>query len=130
MPNLPIFSQSSSIKEKSITPSTPANLMPFFFAMPPQMASFAQNLNMNNSLGSPLASSKQPIPPPSLDEFFTKLDEPSGGTEEFARFKNIFENERITVDQIYDLTDVEFDQLGINKIGWRKAFRAAAQRYK
>src|SRR5437764_5705314 len=102
MPNLLIFSQSSSIKEKStIILSTPANLMSFFFAMPPQMASFAQNLNMNNSLGSPLASSKQPILLPSLDEFFTKLDESSGGTEEFARFKNIFENKQITVDQIY-----------------------------
>ena len=49
---------------------------------------------------------------------------------EFTRFKDIFENERITVNQIYDLTDAEFDQLGVNKIGWRKAFRAAAQHYK
>ncbi|CAG8553744.1 4002_t:CDS:2, partial [Funneliformis caledonium] len=71
--------------------------------------------------------SKQPISLPSLDEFFTKLDELSGGIEEFARFKNIFENERITVDQIYDLTNVKFDQLGVNKIGWR---RATVQRYK
>ena len=60
MSNLPIFLQSNSIKEKSTTPSTPVNLMPFFFAMLPQMASFAQNLNMNNSLGSSLAL-KQPI---------------------------------------------------------------------
>jgi hypothetical protein len=46
------------------------------------------------------------------------------------QFKNIFKGECITVDQIFDLTDNEFEQLGINKIGWRKVFRAAAQRYK
>jgi hypothetical protein len=42
----------------------------------------------------------------------------------------IFEDEQITVDQIHDLTDVEFDQLGVKKIGWRKAFKTAAKRYK
>jgi SAM domain (Sterile alpha motif) len=98
--------------------------------MPPQMIPFAQNPITNNLPNSPpnvLPLSKRPIP--SLNEFFTKLEE-QNGTGEFARFKDIFENERITVDQIYDLTDTEFDQLGINKIGWRKAFRAAAQRYR
>lgn len=128
MPNLPIFSQSNSIKEKSKAPSTPTNLipntMPYFFAMPPQMFSFAQNPNINNSSSPQSYSPKQQIP--SLDEFFTKLD----STGEFTSFKSAFENERITVDQISDLTDVEFDQLGINKIGWRKAFRTAARRYK
>ena len=49
---------------------------------------------------------------------------------EFTSFKNIFEDERITVDQICDLTDAEMNQLGVNKIGWRKVIRAAAQRYK
>jgi hypothetical protein len=131
MPNLPIFTQSSSTKERSKTPSTPtnsnSNLMPFFFAMPPQMTSFLQNSNTNHSSYSPLSSPKQAAP--SLDEFFTKLDE-SNGTEEFANFKKIFENERIPVSQIYDLTDAEFDQLGVNKIGWRKVIRAAARRYK
>ncbi len=78
------------------------NATPIFFTFPPQMfQSFTQNPITNNS-----------------------------GDGEFLRFKSIFEDERITVDQIYDLTDTEFDQLGINKIGWRKAFRAAAQRYK
>ncbi|POG70527.1 hypothetical protein GLOIN_2v1479183 [Rhizophagus irregularis DAOM 181602=DAOM 197198] len=33
-------------------------------------------------------------------------------------------------NQINDLTNAEFDQLGVNKIGWRKTFRAAAKRYK
>jgi hypothetical protein len=112
-------------------PMMPSNLnsntMPFFFTFPPQMIPFAQNLitpNLPLNVSSP---SKQPIP--SLDEFFTKLGE-SSGIGEFARFKSNFENEQITVDQIYDLTDAEFDQLGINKIGWRKAFRAMAQHYK
>ncbi|RIA87732.1 hypothetical protein C1645_827373 [Glomus cerebriforme] len=82
MPNLPIFTQSSSVKEKSKTPSTPTNLnsnpMPFFFVVL------------------------------SLDKFVIKLDE-SGDTGEFANFKKIFKDKRISVNQIYDFTDVEFN---------------------
>jgi len=96
------------------------------------MFSFMQNSITNNPPNSPsnvLSSPRQPVP--SLDEFFIKLDESSNGDEEFTtRFKDIFKEERISVNQIYDLTDVEFDQLGVNKIGWRKAFRAAAKSYK
>ena len=101
-----------------------SNAMPIFFAMTSQMTSLVQNSNMINTSNSP--SSKQAIP--SLNEFFTKLD--ISFIEELANFKSIFENERITIDQIYDLTDAEFDLLGVNKIGWRKAFRAAAKHYK
>ncbi|RIA93961.1 hypothetical protein C1645_818723 [Glomus cerebriforme] len=117
MPNLPIFIQSSSVKKKSKTPSTPTNLnsnpILFFFAIPPQIVSFSQNSNIINSLNSPLSSPKQAVP--SLDEFFIKLNE-SDNTGEFANFKKIFEDERISVNQIYNLTDAKFDQLGINKI--------------
>src|SRR4051794_29078491 len=112
-------------------PMTPLNLnsnaMPFFFTFSSQMIPFTQNLITPNSPSDISPPSKQPIL--SLDEFFTKLGE-SSGIREFARFKSNFENEQITVDQIYDLTDAEFDQLGINKIGWHKTFRAMAQHYK
>ena len=95
------------------------SMLPFFFIP------FTQHSNNNDN---PLHISSSPQQSqqftPSLEEFFSSLD------SEFEQFKNIFENERITVDQIYDLTDIEFNQLGISKIGWRKAFRAAAQRYK
>jgi hypothetical protein len=135
MPNTPIFSQSSSMKENSPSPTAPNSfnpnsnvfplsfnpsnsntMLPFFF-MP-----FTQNTNNNNPNLPHVSSSEQPIP--SLEEFFAGLD------EEFAQFQCVFKEERITVDQIYDLTDIEFNQLGIIKIGWRKALRAAAQRYK
>ena len=132
MPDLPIFSQSSNAKGnyKISTPTTPTpnpntNAMPIFFTIPHQMFPFTQNSIPNNVSSSPL---RRPVP--SLDEFLTKLDESLGNSGEFTGFKNIFENDRITVDQIHDLTDAEFDQLGINKIGWRKALRTAAQRYK
>ena len=136
MPDLPIFSQFRSIKgnfkastSTPLTQNSNFNAMPFFFTIPPQMFPFAQNLTTNNSSNSILSSPKQ-LTILTLDEFFTKLNESSGGTGEFARFKNIFEDEWITVNQIYDLTDTEFDHLGVNKIGWRKAFKAASQRYK
>ena len=132
MPSLPMFSLSNGIKENSqsqvptvpisFDPSNSSNfntILPFFFF--PFTQNSNSNNNNNNNSSSPL---HVPISIPSLEEFFAKLD------GEFMQFKNIFEEERITVDQIYDLTDVEFSQLGINKIGWRKAFRAAAQCYK
>ena len=128
---MPIFSRSSSTKgnPKTSTPTTPNsnhnNAVPFFFAFPPQMFPYTQNSNTNNVISSPPRRSV-----PSLDEFFAKLDESLGGTGEFTSFKNIFEDERITVDQICDLTDAEMNQLGVNKIGWRKVIRTAAQRYK
>ncbi|CAG8583132.1 14735_t:CDS:2 [Rhizophagus irregularis] len=131
VPNLPIFSRSNSVKEKPKV-STPMvsnsdhNTAPIFFAFPSQMIqSFVQNPTTSSLPNNVLSFSRQQ-PVPSLDEFF---DELSSKNEEFLRFKSTFEDEQITVDQICDLTDAEFDQLGINKIGWRKAFRAAAQRY-
>ncbi|GES79400.1 hypothetical protein GLOIN_2v1870151 [Rhizophagus clarus] len=51
------------------------------------------------------------------------------GTGKFANFKKTFEDEYISVNQIYDHTDAEFDQLGVKKIGWCKAIRAAVQYY-
>ena len=138
MPNLPIFSQSCCIKENSqASPSfNPSNSTPFNSSIPNAMQSmlpffffpFIQHSNNNdNSSILPLhvsSSQQSQQSTPSLEEFFSSLD------SEFAQFKNIFENERITVDQIYDLTDTEFNQLGVSKIGWRKALKAAAQRYK
>ncbi|CAB5363447.1 unnamed protein product [Rhizophagus irregularis] len=109
--NLPIFSQSSSTKG-NFKPPTPtetllsSNMTPIFFTMTPQMISLAQNSNMVNTSNTPLSSPKLAVP--SLNEFFTKLGA-NGDTEKLVDFKNIFENERITVDQIYDLTDAEFD---------------------
>ncbi len=108
------------------------NMTPFFFTIPPQMFSFMQNPTTNNHPNSPsnvLSCPRQPVP--SLDEFFTKLDESLDGSEEFtSKFKDIFKEERISVNQISDLTDLEFDQLGVNKIGWRKTFRDIAKSYK
>ncbi|CAB4487142.1 unnamed protein product [Rhizophagus irregularis] len=120
MPNLPIFSQSNSVKTfTSTTPSTTSMPIasnsnfntPFFFAISPQMFSFMQNPTTNNSPNSPsnvLSYPRQSVP--SLDEFFIKLDESLDGNEEFTtKFKDIFKEERISVSQICDLTDIEFD---------------------
>ena len=90
MPNLP----SKSIKSPTPAIPTPmastSNAMPLFFTISPQIFSFVQNLTTNNLLNSPpnILSPRRPVP--SLDEFFAKLDESSGGNEELTRFKNIF----------------------------------------
>ncbi|RIA91917.1 hypothetical protein C1645_821373 [Glomus cerebriforme] len=98
MPNLPIFSHSSSIKKnyKISTPTTPnssTNAMPIFFTIPYQMFPFTQNSIPNNIPSLPLRRLV-----PSLDEFLTKLNESLDNSEEFIEFKNIFENDHITVD--------------------------------
>ena len=142
MPNLPIFSQTNSVKtftsttpsttSTSITPNSNFNATPLFFAIPPQMFSFMQNPPVNNPSNSPsnVSSFSRHQSAPSFDEFFTKLDESSDGNDEFtAKFKDIFKEKRISVNQICDLTDMEFTQLGVNKIGWRKTFRAIAKSY-
>jgi len=111
----------------SIILNSNPNTTPILFAITPQMLSFAQHSSGNNFSSPPSSFPTQSIP--SLDVFFAKFDK-SDSTREFIQFKSIFEDEQITVDQIHDLTDAEFDQLGVKKIGWRKAFRAAAKRYK
>ena len=112
----------------SVISNSSPNATPIFFAITPQMAPFTQNQNVSNSSSSlSFSSPKQAIP--SLDEFFAKFDE-SDSTKELMQFKSVFKDEQITVDQIHDLTDAEFDQLGVKKIGWRKAFRTSARRYK
>ncbi|GBB98440.1 hypothetical protein RclHR1_32280002 [Rhizophagus clarus] len=105
MPNLPIFSQSNSVKTFAfttnstnsipITSNSNFNITPFFFAIPPQMFLFMHNATTNNSPNLPsniLSSPRQPVP--SLDEFFIKLDESSEDNEEFTtKFKDIFKEE-------------------------------------
>ena len=104
MPNLPIFSQSNCIKENSQTPTSfnPLNSVPFDSSISNTMQSmlpfffipFTQHLNNNGLLSSHVSSSPQQPQQSisSLEEFFSQLD------EKFVQFKNIFENERITVD--------------------------------
>ncbi|GBB98563.1 hypothetical protein RclHR1_32620002 [Rhizophagus clarus] len=85
-----------------------------FFAITSQMVPFAQNSSASSSSILLLSLPKQAIC--SLDEFFARFDE-SNSIRELVQFKNIFEDEQITVNQIHDLTDAEFDQLGVKKIG-------------
>ena len=89
MPDLPIFSQSSSAKGnyKISTPTTPTpnpntNAMPIFFTIPHQMFPFTQN-SIPNNVSSPTL--RRPVP--SLDEFLTKLDESLGNNENLQDLK-------------------------------------------
>lgn len=66
---------------------------------------------------------------PSLDNFFKQVDSEYGNTGEYLSFKEAFENENITTDMISELTDNEFEKLGVIKIGWRKILRKVAKLY-
>jgi SAM domain (Sterile alpha motif) len=67
---------------------------------------------------------------PSLYRFLSdlerELDKPEGT---FMQFEHAFSAEEIEVQHIKNLSDQEMSQLGIVKIGWRKALRDASAMY-
>ena len=65
---------------------------------------------------------------PSISEFLYSLDQKYSNNV-YSKFEGAFLQEEITVNAIKDLTDEEMVKLGINKIGWQKNIRQAAQRY-
>jgi len=65
---------------------------------------------------------------PSISEFLYNLDQKYSNNV-YSKFEGAFLQEEITVNAIKDLTDEEMVKLGINKIGWQKNIRQAAQRY-
>jgi hypothetical protein len=65
---------------------------------------------------------------PSISEFLHILDQ-KYFSNVYSKFEGAFLQEEITVNAIKDLTDEEMVKLGVNKIGWQKNIRQAAQRY-
>jgi SAM domain (Sterile alpha motif) len=68
---------------------------------------------------------------PSLLQFLKDLEKDLDKAEgTFTQFEDAFTSEEIDVQYIKDLDDQEMIQLGITKIGWRKALRDASSLYK
>lgn len=68
---------------------------------------------------------------PSLARFLRDLEEDLGKEEgTFSQFETALSLEEIEVQHIKDLSDQEMMQMGITKIGWRKALRDASAMYK
>ncbi|RIB12698.1 hypothetical protein C2G38_2199965 [Gigaspora rosea] len=127
---------SSNFTSQWTNPLPMPPIMPFFY--PFSFGSYSQPSNQNtiqnNSsdfLQLPEAFNNiKKTPLPTLLQFFESLDKKNNETGIFTSFIDNFEKECIQVDQIYDLTDEEFKTLGVDKIGWRKIIRKAAEEYK
>src|SRR5438128_4892314 len=65
---------------------------------------------------------------PSLSQFLQQLDD-MYGEGAYTRFEAAFLQEDIAVVHIKDLSDVEFEKLGITKIGWRHTLKQAASHF-
>jgi hypothetical protein len=66
---------------------------------------------------------------PSLHDFLCALDKEQGEDNEFQALESVFQEQKIKVPHIKDLSDAQFVQLGITKIGWQIALRQESQKY-
>lgn len=118
----------NGVQNSTTTTSTPsaAPSNPIVIQMP-----FHYPYSHSNTLSNTLT---QPPPSPgtyelpSISEFLHILDQ-KYSSNVYSKFEGAFLQEEITVNAIKDLTDEEMVKLGVNKIGWQKNIRQAAQRY-
>ncbi|GES92881.1 hypothetical protein GLOIN_2v1630138 [Rhizophagus clarus] len=76
----------------------------------------------------------QPSPSPGTHELpfiskFLHIIDQKYSSNVYSKFEDAFLQKEIIVNTIKDLTDKEMVKLGVNKIGWQKNVRQAAQRY-
>jgi hypothetical protein len=114
---------SSRESSVSVTPSQPSYLPPplsYYAYVPPYMMPTMSSIPSSHSIV------QKKIP--SLREFLSELDEIYGeGT--YTRFEPSFAEQDVSVPYISELTDTEFERLGVDKIGWRKVLRRTALKY-
>ncbi|CAG8718352.1 3778_t:CDS:1 [Acaulospora morrowiae] len=123
---LPLFGMSSSKELR--TPSQPTQqpylpLQPQYYTYIPPYPSLPPLSPQSHSVvSSPLKKV------PSIKEFLNELDETYGeGT--YTCFETSFMEQEVLVQFISELTDTDFEKLGIEKIGWQKVLRRAASKY-
>ncbi|CAG8444365.1 22044_t:CDS:2 [Gigaspora rosea] len=79
--------------------------------------------NTNNSFTSAIHSSKI------VHKFFLELKVINNESGSYTQFERAFENEKITLDTIKELSESDLIELGVNKMGWRKKIMKLAREY-
>lgn len=110
--------------ENSITPAFPPYniILPPNYLYPPTM--FPHNpMHCSPATG----SCSQNIP--MLSDFLSALDEEQGEENVFKSLETSFQEEGIKVSHIKDLTDSQFERLGVTKVGWQISLKQASAKY-
>ena len=120
-----VFANKNNLSIQSQIPPTPAPVNPIVIQLPSQLYP-NQDHSIAHSLNTQLSS---PGSLPSIGEFLHSLDQRYNCDNVYAKFKDSFLEEEITVNAIKDLTDEQLTKLGVVKIGWQKNIKQAAQRF-
>jgi hypothetical protein len=109
------------------------NMLPYPYQPPPPPPYFGYGYPYHPALpAGPFPNhSVSKTKTPSLSRFLKDLEEDLGKEEgTFTQFEDALSGEEIELQHIKDLSDQEMIQMGIFKIGWRKALRDASAMYK
>ncbi|CAG8827718.1 33567_t:CDS:2, partial [Gigaspora margarita] len=79
--------------------------------------------NINNSFTSAIHSSK------AVHKFFLKLEVINNESGSYTQFERAFENKKISLDTIKELSELDLIELGVNKMGWCKKIIKLAHEY-
>ncbi|KAF0361240.1 hypothetical protein F8M41_014170 [Gigaspora margarita] len=85
--------------------------------------SLSSSPNMNNSFISAIHSSK------TVHRFFLELEVINNESGSYTQFERAFENDKILLDTIKELSESDLIELGVNKMGWRKKIMKLAHEY-
>jgi len=127
-PPVPLFAMSSASKAHPHNDTTP---FPYQQLQPPPPF-YGYGYPYHPALPAAFPNHAAPkTKTPSLARFLKDLEEDLGKEEgTFSQFETALSLEEIEVQHIKDLSDQEMIQMGITKIGWRKALRDASTMYK
>ncbi|CAG8643973.1 6476_t:CDS:2, partial [Cetraspora pellucida] len=79
--------------------------------------------NIDNSFTSAIHSSK------TVHKFFLELEVINNESESYTQFKKAFENEKISLDTIKELSESDLIELEVNKMRWCKKIMKLAREY-
>lgn len=123
-PPYPVFAKGHASKNAGVqNPPTPAP--PSYNIILPSNYYPSNALPHHSIQHQPLDS----LPVPSLYDFLSNLDEEEGVAGVFTAFESVFQKESIKVTHIKNLTDSQFVQLGVVRIGWQIALKQASEKY-
>ncbi|GBC24450.2 hypothetical protein GLOIN_2v1481129 [Rhizophagus irregularis DAOM 181602=DAOM 197198] len=98
------------------------------FSMLHSVKSTSYNSNNKNSLTIPNVIQNFTIEVPSMKKFLEELDRKYGANK-FTCYLQKFEEEEIQVNQLFRLSDAEYNLIGISKIGIRQTLRDESKKF-